>query len=410
MSTIGALGSGWKGSALGAQSTATRLLAGRVVGETVIERGAVVLADGRIEYAGPLADLPPHFAGLAVDPALPQGATIVPGLVDTHVHGGGGGEFGSDAQGAEAAIAAHHRHGTTTLFASLVSATDDQLVAATRRLAGLVRDGRLGGIHMEGPFLAASRGGAHDQAALRDADVALVELLAETAREAGAPGAIRQWTFAPDRPGAQQLPEVFARLGIRVAVGHTAADAATTERVLREAAQRAGAPAIVTHIFNAMPPISGREPGAAAGAIRAARAGDAVLEVIADGVHLTADTVRMLFETVGPGAICLVSDAMAAAGLPDGDYRLGALPVVVTQGQARVVGSGAIAGSVAHLADCLRWAVQVAGIGLAAALRSASATPAHTYGLAAGSLAVGAPARLLVLDADLRPAAEPGLP
>jgi N-acetylglucosamine-6-phosphate deacetylase len=112
----------------------------------------------------------------------------------------------------------------------------------------------------------------------------------------------------------------------------------------------------------------------------------------------------MLFEVVGPGSITFISDAMAATGLPDGDYTLGGLPVTVADGAARLAGSGAIAGSVAHLADCLRWAVQVAGIDLADAVRSATATPAHTYGLDAGVLAIGAIADVLVLDADLRPA------
>lgn len=289
------------------------------------------------------------------------------------------------------------------MFASLVTAPETDLVAATRQLAGWVRDGRLGGIHLEGPFLAQSRRGAHDLGALRDGDAALVERVVDAAADGGAPGAIRQMTIAPDRPGADRLPEVLGRLGIRVAVGHTDADATITERVLREAAQRSGAPAVVTHVFNAMPPIQGREPGAAAGAIRVAVAGDAVLEVIADGIHLAPDTVRMLFEVVGPASISLVSDAMAATGLPHGDYRLGPLPVRVSERGARVVDTDAIAGSIAHLADCVRWAVVVAGVPLPDAVRSATVTPAQTYGLDAGRIVVGGPARVLVLDADLRP-------
>lgn len=381
------------------------LFTGRLVtAGTLTPDGAVAIEDGRVAYAGPLAQLPPDWSAVRPDPRVPSGATIVPGLIDSHLHGGAGGEFGQDGNAARRAIAEHRRHGSTTLIASLVSAGAPELVRATQTLGGLVASGELAGIHLEGPFIAAARKGAHDPDALRDGDPGLVDALAEAAAAGGAPGALRQMTFAPDRAGADQLPAALHRHGIRVAVGHTEADARVTERVLSAAADAAGAPAIVTHIFNAMPPIRGRAPGTAVGAIRAALRGAAVLEVVADGVHLSPDTVRMLFEVVGPGSITLISDAMAATGLPDGDYTLGGLPVTVADGTARLAGSGAIAGSVAHLADCLRWAVHTAGIDLADAVRSATATPAHTFGLDAGALAIGAVADVLVLDADLRPA------
>lgn len=381
------------------------LLTGRLVtGGTTTHDGAVAIEDGTIAYAGPLADLPPNWSAVTPDPRVPTGATLVPGLVDSHLHGGAGGEFGVDPEAARTAIAEHRAHGSTTLIGSLVSAGASDLITATQTLSALVASGDLAGIHLEGPFIAAARKGAHDPDALRDGDPGLVDALAEAAAAVGAPGAIRHMTFAPDRAGADLLPAALHRHGIRVNVGHTEADATLTFDVLGRAAATAGAPSLVTHIFNAMPPIRGRSPGTAAGAIRAALRGDAVLEVVADGVHLSPDTVRMLFEVVGPGSINLISDAMAATGLPDGNYTLGGLPVVVADGTARLTSSGAIAGSVAHVADCLRWAVQTAGIDLADAVLAATGTPAKAFGLDVGHLVTGGVADVLVLDADLRPA------
>ena len=293
-------------------------------------------------------------------------------LVDLHCHGALGHEFGHDADGSAAAVAHHRASGVGSVVASLVSARPDTLVGQVATLAPLVARGELAGIHLEGPFLSEERRGAHDPSVLTDPDLALVESLVTTCAEAGAPNALVQWTFAPERAGSGQLVAALARHGILPAVGHTDATADVVTASLAAIADACGRPPLVTHLFNGMPPFHHRSGGPVAAALAAAARGDCVVELIADGVHVAAEVVRMVFETVGPEHVALVSDAMAATGLGDGAYEIGTLEVEVSGGVARLAdggsGRGSIAGSTSTLAGCVRWAVEVAGIPEADAL------------------------------------------
>ncbi len=309
-------------------------------------------------------------------------AAVVDGLVDIHCHGAAGHEFGLSAAGSREAVRHLARGGTRSVVASLVSALPAQLEERVGRLLPLVLDGTVAGIHLEGPFLSPARRGAHDLGALRHPDPDLVERLVALARDAGVPRAIRHLTFAPELPGAAQLVRACVRLGVRPAVGHTDADAAVVSARLREIADLQGAPALVTHLFNGMPAFHHRSGGPVAAALRAAAAGDAVVELIADGVHVAPEVVRMVFETLGPDAVALVSDSTPATGLPEGSHLLGGQQVEVADGVARLVGSGVIAGSTRTLADGVRWAVDVAGVPIGDALRSARETGARAVGLA----------------------------
>jgi N-acetylglucosamine-6-phosphate deacetylase len=313
--------------------------------------------------------------------AAPVASSGVSGLVDIHHHGAAGAEYGADEEGSRRAAAHHRAAGAELLVASLVSAPGAVLEQQVATLAPLVADGTLAGIHLEGPFLAEARRGAHDPAALADPDPALVERLAAAAEAHGAPGALRQMTFAPERTGSDDLVRALVAHGVRPAVGHTEADAATTARTLATVADLQGAPALVTHLFNAMPPLHHRAGGPVAAALAAAARGEAVVELVTDGVHVAPEVVRMVFETVGPAHIALVSDAMAATGLGDGTYLLGRLEVVVSDGTARLSSTGAIAGSTATLADCVRWSVEVAGVAEDDARRASTTTPARALGL-----------------------------
>ncbi len=387
-----------------APDDAPTLLTGRVVTPTaVVADGAVVVAGERIVWVGRRDDLgaAPAAAGATTPDGWATGRTLLPGLVDVHCHGGAGGEFGPDEAGARTAARHHLRNGTTSLVGSLVSAPGDVLVAGATTLAALVREGDLAGIHLEGPFLSVARCGAQDPSALRDPDPGLVDALATATGDGWA-----QMTFAPERAGADRLVARLAEHGVLASVGHTDADARTAREALarvREGAPRGGLP-LVTHVFNGMPPLHHRSPGPVAAALGAAARGEAVLEVVGDGVHLDTETVRMLFEVVGPGAIALITDAMAASGMPEGTYSLGGRKVVVDGRTARLAKSGAIAGGVATAIEVVRWCVESAGVRLADAVRAASRTPADAMGWTdRGALEAGRRADVLVVDDALQP-------
>lgn len=389
---------------------------GRVVTpEAEVPDGVVVILGDRIAWVGSAADVPQEWRDAL--PAAPvDGTTVLPGLVDLHDHGGGGASF-PDATTREQALTAareHLRHGTTSLVASLVTAPRPELLARAELLAALVDDGELVGIHAEGPFLSADRCGAQNPSDMLEGDP---ELVADLARAAG--GHLVTMTVAPEVPGVADgtdaAPDAVAALvaaGAVPSVGHTDASAeqvdAAIARVRRllatQEAARSPRPT-ATHLFNGMPPLHHRAPGPVAACLAAAARGDLVVELVADGTHLADGTVRAVFDLVGPDAIALVTDAMAAAGMPDGDYQLGPMAVHVGGGVARLRTSdgsvGAIAGGTAHLLDVVRQVVG-AGISLVAAVRAASTTPAAVLGRPElGALEAGRRADVVVTDPAL---------
>lgn len=299
-------------------------------------------------------------------------------LIDIHCHGAAGATFGADADAARRIAAAHRSDGVARVVASLVTAETDRLANQVAVLAPLVSEGVLAGIHLEGPFLSGVRCGAQNPDLLMLPDVEVVHRLADAAIDQ--PGAIVQWTVAPELPGWWAAAEAMIERGIQPSLGHTDADAVTMERALGAIAERTGRPALVTHLFNAMPPIHHRAGGAAVGALAAAGRGEAIVELIVDGVHLDPAVVRMVFDTVGADSIALVSDAMAAAGKGDGRYALGSMEVDVVDGVARLA-DGAIAGSTSTLSQCVEHAVGVASVPSADAIVAASLTPIRALGL-----------------------------
>lgn len=299
-------------------------------------------------------------------------------LFDIHCHGALGQEFGGSVEGNRIAAAHHRDAGTTTMLASLVSGTPDMMERSVRSLAPLVADGTVAGIHLEGPFLSHERRGAHDPGVLTDPDPALIDRLVDVA---GAPGVLRQMTFAPERPGAQVLVDALVAHDITPAIGHTDADAATVTATIGHVVERSGRPALVTHLFNGMPPMHHRAGGPVAAALTSAARGEALVELIADGVHVHAEVVRMVFETVGPQAIVLVSDAMSATGLADGPYRIGELAVEVIDNVARLTEGGSIAGSTTTLSGCVDWCIEQVGLPVHDVFEAASSTPARAVGV-----------------------------
>lgn len=366
--------------------SATALRGRLVLPDRVVPDGVVELRDGLLGYVGEAAG----WSGAEPTPY----AAITPGLVDIHCHGGGGHSVTTGDPADVAAAAAHHlRRGTTTMLASLVSASPDDIERGVRAVAEVAGSGgSVVGSHLEGPFLGPGHCGAHDPAMLRHPDPALVERWLA----AGA-GSVRMVTMAPELPGADPVAGRLAAAGVLVALGHTDADAATFGAAL------AGAD-VVTHLFNGMAPLHHRDPGPVAAALTGLAAGDVRVELIADGTHLADPTVRMVFALAPADGVLLVSDAMAAAGMPDGEYRLGPLAVTVRDAVAWTTGeSPSIAGSTAHLADLVHRCVVSAGIDPVPVLRAATATPASVLGLAdRGRLGTGLRADVVAFDEDWR--------
>lgn len=396
-------------------------LRGRLVtglpGQDVIDDGTVVMAGGTIQWCGPTSDLADGF-----DADIRQVPLILPGLVDVHCHGAVGHTFSADVEGGRLAAAHHAARGTTSVLASLVSAPSNVLLEQIAVLRRLVEDGTLAGLHLEGPFITKSMCGAQDPAAIIDGDPALLEQWLEAGH-----GTVRSLTLAPETPHFAELVRLCREYRVVPSLGHTDATAALTREVL--AGVRGGvsgggagagdaAPWSATHLFNRMPPLGHRAAGPVAVLLQAAERspGHVVLELIADGVHLDPEIVRMVFGLVGPGSIALITDAMAAAGMSDGHYALGGLDVLVQDRVARLAPTGgdghtasaepgAIAGATSFLLENVRRCVEW-GIPVADAVAAASSTPARLLGLdhgptRVGGLAAGYRADVLVTTEEL---------
>ena len=358
----------------------------------LLAAGTVILPDreyspGWVEVRGGLivacgAGDPPRPA----DVSLPAGV-LAPGFIDAHNHGGGGVSFNdADTAAVTRRITQTHRdYGTTTMIASLVTAPIDEMERLVRSLAELVHDGLLAGIHLEGPWLSPEHRGAHAAHLLLLPDQASVERL----MGAGG-GAVRMVTIAPELEGGLAAVARIVEYGAVAAVGHTDADYDLTQ-----AAIAAGATA-GTHVFNAMRPLHHRAPGAALALLDDPTV---FAELVADGVHLHPAVVRLI--TDSPARPVFVTDAMAAAGAADGDYKLGALDVRVVDGQARLM-DGTIAGSVLTLSNAVQYAVLTAGVPLPLAIRAATQNPADLLTITdRGRIQPGLRADLVLLDADL---------
>lgn len=378
-------------------------------GTAVLEQGLVpdallLIAGGEILHAGPARTAPPHRAEVTHE----HDGLLLPGLVDLHCHGGGGVSFPDAEDPADllTAVHEHRRHGTTSLVASLVTADAQTLRERVGDLARLAADGEIAGIHLEGPFVSVARRGAQNPEHITGGDPALVRELAGIAD-----GALATMTVAPEAEDADAVLEALAETGAVPSLGHTDGSSAQMTRAvalsrdaLRRARGRSPMPT-ATHLFNGMRPVHHRDPGPALAALDAAARGELVVELIADGVHLDARTVAHVFAIAAEDRVALVTDAMAAAGMADGQYRLGALDVTVTGGVATLTEGGAIAGGTAHLLDVVRFAVQVAGVDLVRAVRAASSVPAAVLGLQdrCGVLAAGRRADVLLVDDELAP-------
>ncbi|MFI5932546.1 N-acetylglucosamine-6-phosphate deacetylase [Actinoplanes sp. NPDC051494] len=347
----------------------------------IVRPGAV--APGYVEVDGPTIR--------SVEESGHAGDDIVmPGFVDLHCHGGGGHTFTrGDVDDAAKAARFHLGYGTTTMLASLVSSPWELMRDATVAYLPLVEKGAIAGLHFEGPYLSAVRCGAQNPEFLRDPALEELSALIKIGGRA-----IRMVTIAPELPGALEAIHYLRENGVAPAIGHT--DASYQQTL---AGVAAGA-TVGTHVFNGMPPAHHREPGPVVALLDSP---GIVCELVADGIHLHDGTLRFAAHATGPGRSALITDAMDAAGMPDGDYELGGQAVTVSGRVARLARNGSIAGSTLTMDAAFRQAVG-AGLDLPAASAMASATPARVLGLGdeIGTLAAGMRADLVVLSPELR--------
>ncbi|MFD1772600.1 N-acetylglucosamine-6-phosphate deacetylase [Paenibacillus rhizophilus] len=362
--------------------------------EGIVKNGAIAVQDGIIIYAGEAQWLPEACSSWPESERVQDGL-LIPGFVDVHVHGGAGHDFMyADAKGVSEAAAFHASNGTTTMLVTTMTASKE----AIDRVLAVVNAYRsedmpyaqVAGVHLEGPFISPKWPGAQNPEHIVPPNV---EWLEEWERSY--PGLIRQVTLAPEREGAEAAITWLRRRGITAALGHT--DAAY-EQVI--AAADAGLNQAV-HTFNQMTPLHHRKPGTAGAVLSDERIR---AEVIADGIHVHPAAISILVRLKGPEGLILITDAMSAAGLSDGEYAIGDLPVKVQDGVARLRDNpDALAGSTLTMIKGFRYLIQEAGLTLEDASRAASLNPAISLGMerSIGSLETGKRADILLLDGAL---------
>lgn len=364
-----------------------RLRSTRIVTPAGVTNGVVSVGDGVIEAVA--ADASPG------QPVLDLGDRwLLPGYIDVHVHGGGGAQCNTDSVDEILAMARFHAsHGTTALVPTTVAAPVTELEAALGAIASAVgrRDGGAAvlGSHLEGPFISPARPGAMDAGCFTDPDASLAARLLAAGR-----GTVSMMTLAPELPGALPLVRRLAGEGVVVSFGHTEASYAQIEAAVQAGARSA------THLFNAMPPLHHRKPGVIGAALDLS---EVTCELICDGVHVNPAVLRLAWRVKGVSGLRLVTDAMQAAGMLDGEYRLGGAPVEVRGGRAKLGPGGPIAGSTLTMDAALRNAVRFLGVSVPEASIMASWNPARLLGISdrKGSIVAGMDADLVVLDDDM---------
>ena len=307
--------------------------------------------------------------------------TLIPGFVDIHSHGGAGFYF-SDLlpENVTSARNTHLAHGTTTHIASLVTEPIGVLEEQILRLVPMVNAGVFEGIHLEGPYLSHARCGAHDPSLLRSPSIDELSALLDAGQ-----GSISMVTLAPELDGGIKAVEYLASRGVTVALGHSQADAKTTD-----AAFAAGAK-LITHFSNGMPkPVKGASTIAEASLAQK----KIPLEMIIDGVHVTDEILKEVLAS-GDHRTILITDSMSAAGGTDGSYSIGSLEVAVVNGVARLTSNHSLAGSTLTMDKAFVNFLNVNN-SIVDCVFAASTLPAKTLGLhAVGELAIGKKAHIL---------------
>ena len=361
----------------------------------IIGDAVVVVENGIITSVGPRSHIEIPLEARVVELG---DAVLAPGFVDMHIHGGGGHDVMEGTAEALTTIERHlAAHGTTSYFPTTVTAPLDQTLHALEQLAGRIencsstldsqKDGegeaQSLGIHMEGPFLSRQKRGVHPLEHLRDASAELFDRLWQAAR-----GHIKILTIAPEVSGAEEVIREASRRGVCVSLGHSNACGLEAKKGIEAGARHA------THTFNAMRGLEAREPGMLGIALTDDRL---TAEIIADGVHVAPEMIRLFLQAKGPERAVLVTDAISATGMSEGRYRLGSGVVEVRNNVC--LSEGRLAGSMLTLDRAMGNVMEFACWPLERALRLATLNPSKAAGIypRKGALAPGADADFVVL-------------
>lgn len=364
----------------------------------VVNNGLVFGEDCRFSMAdlafeeGRITKIAPAGSLAASDAIDAGGGYVLPGFVDIHTHGCMGQDVSDGKpEGLEKMLAYYGGNGVTSVVPATMSFNEAILAGVLNAIKPYFKkDGHgavLRGVNMEGPFFNKEKSGAQNPEYIQHPDGDMFERLYEASG-----GNIAMVDVAPELPGSMEFITKASRK-CTVSLAHTTADYDIAIKAFEAGASH------VTHLFNAMPPFTHRQPGV----IGAASDKAAHVEIISDGIHLHPSVVRAAFKWFGGDRVCLVSDSMRGAGLPDGEYDLGGLMVKLEKDKATLVGTDTIAGSATNLAECCRRAVRF-GVPIEQAVRAATLNPAKATGIdnEVGSLMPGKRADIVIWTRDLQ--------
>ena len=328
-----------------------------------------------------------------------EGCYAIPGLVDIHIHGCKGADFCDGTLNAIETICAYEALvGVTTICPATMTLSKESLLhiaSIAKQYYELQANETISnkraffaGINMEGPFISPEKKGAQSALHICQCDIDFFDQMQDASNNL-----IKMVDIAPEQENALSFIDALSDK-VRISIAHTTADYITTKSAFEHGAKH------VTHLYNAMPPLSHREPGVIGAAIDDP---ECFVEVICDGIHIHPSMIRATFSMFGAERIVLVSDSMRATGMPDGTYTLGGQDVIVEGNTAKLVCDGSLAGSVTNLMDCLRIAVKQMNIPLESAVRCATMNPAKAIGIDMnyGSITPGKYANLILLDQNL---------
>jgi N-acetylglucosamine-6-phosphate deacetylase len=360
--------------------------------ETVIPQGVVLVEGKRILQVGTRFNV--AFDDRVFRTLHFEEQTLVPGFIDLHIHGSGGRDVMEGTREAVEVISKFlSSHGTTSYLATTVTASPITTIQAVESLGKLmhqeIEGARILGLHLEGPFISEKKRGAHPPEHIRNPSARIFDELLKMSNSQ-----VKLITLAPENPGSLEFIEHIRSKGIVVSLGHSNATCEVARAAIHAGATNA------THTFNAMRDFNHREPGILGAVLTDSRVW---AEVIADGIHVDPTVIEMLLRCKGTRKILLITDAIAATGMPDGDYQVGSVAVKVSQGVCRS-SEGVLAGSTLTQDTALRNMVGWTGIPVEEAIYMLTRNPAESLGVSGskGSVQPGKDADLVLLDDDLK--------